>query len=158
MRLAERAAEHREVLAEHEHQPAVHGPPAGHHAVARDLLLGHPEIRGAVLHEHVPFLERAGIEQQVDTLAGGQLALLVLGLDPLRTTAQSGAVAHVLEPLDDVLHVGPPGKTARPGYHPARKSSTNFAASANSRRRPRRRCSARSEEHTSELQSLMRIS
>src|SRR3546814_16664167 len=98
MRLAERAAEHREVLAEHEHQPAVHGPPAGHHAVARDLLLGHPAIRGAVLHEHVPFLERLGITPQSDTHPGGPLALLVLGLLLLRTPAHSVLVAHALAP------------------------------------------------------------
>ena len=76
-----RAAEHGEILAEHEHQPAVDRAPAGHHAVAGDLLLGHAEIARAVLDEHVPFLERALVEQHLEALARGELALAVLRLD-----------------------------------------------------------------------------
>ena len=83
MGLAQRAAEDGEVLAEDEDQPAVDRAMAGHHPVARDLLLGHAEIRAAMLDEHVPFLEGAGIQQQLDALAGGQPALGMLGLDTL---------------------------------------------------------------------------
>jgi hypothetical protein len=74
----QRAAEHGEVLAEHEDQAAVDHAVAGHHAVARDLVVGHAEVHAAVLDEHVPFLERAFVEQQLEPLAGRQLALLVL--------------------------------------------------------------------------------
>jgi len=41
-----------------------------------------------MLDEHVELLERAFVEQQVDALAGGELALGVLGLDPLLAAAQ----------------------------------------------------------------------
>ena len=86
----ERAAEHGEILAEHEDQPAVDRAVAGDDAVARDLLLVHAEIVAAVLDEHVPFLEGAGVEQQLDPLARGQLALGVLGLDAPRAAAGAG--------------------------------------------------------------------
>ena len=42
--LAERAAEDREVLAEHADRPAVDGAVAGHHAVAVGPVRGHPEV------------------------------------------------------------------------------------------------------------------
>ena len=102
--LGERAAEHREVLAEHEHQPAVDGPVAGDHAVAGHAPIGHAEVDAAVLDEHVPLLERAGIEQHLDPLARGQAALRVLRLDAGRSAALPGRVAFRLEGADDLLH------------------------------------------------------
>jgi len=57
-----------------------------------------------VLDEHVELLERALVEQQVDPLARGQLALGVLAGDPLLAAAQPGARAPLLELLEDVLH------------------------------------------------------
>ena len=77
----QRAAEHREVLGEQIDRAAVDRAPAGDDAVAGDLLLLHAEIGGAVLDEHVELLERALVEQQLDALARGQLAALVLRLD-----------------------------------------------------------------------------
>ena len=74
MRLRERAAKHREVLAEDKNQPAVDRAVAGDDAVARDLLLADAEIMAAVLDKHVPLLERAGIEQDIEPLARGELA------------------------------------------------------------------------------------
>src|SRR3546814_7125102 len=120
MGLREGAAEDREVLAEHEDQAAVDGAVAGHHAVAGDLLLLHAEVEAAVLDIHVPLLEGALVEQDLQALARGQLALGVLRLDALLAAADRRLRAHRLEPLKYVLH--------------------------------------RSEEHTSELQSLMRTS
>ncbi len=76
--LAQGAAEHGEVLGEKEHRPAVDRAPARHHAVAGDLGLLHAEIGAAVLDEHVEFFERVVIEQQLDALARGELALGVL--------------------------------------------------------------------------------
>src|SRR2546422_6065054 len=58
VRLGERAAEHREVLREHVHQPAVDPTGARHHAVAQVLLVREPEVRGAVRHEPVQLHER----------------------------------------------------------------------------------------------------
>ncbi|HXE39641.1 MAG TPA: hypothetical protein VN639_14310, partial [Azonexus sp.] len=75
--LRERAAEDREVLREHEHDPAVDAPRAGHDAVAQHLLLGHAEVQAAVLDELVELFEAALVEQQLDALAGRELALLV---------------------------------------------------------------------------------
>ena len=106
VRLGERAAEHREVLAEHEHEPAVDGAVSGDHAVAGHPPFRHAEVDAAVLDEHVPFLERAGVEQHLDPLARGQAALRVLRRDTGRSPALPGRVALRLEGLDDVRHAG----------------------------------------------------
>ena len=63
VRFRERSAEDREVLAKHKHHAAVHRAVARDDAVARNALLAHSEVGAAVLDEHVPFFERAGIEQ-----------------------------------------------------------------------------------------------
>ena len=115
VRLGERAAEHREVLTEHEHEPAVDGAVAGDHAVTGHAPLGHAEVDAAVLDEHVPFLERAGIEQHLDPLARSQPPLRVLRLDARRPPALPGRVALRLEGEDDLLHAGASfdGRTGR---------------------------------------------
>ena len=82
--LAERAAEDREVLAEHAHRPAVDGAVAGDDAVAVRPVLLHAEVVRAVPGQRVGLDERARVEQRVDPLAGGHLALGVLALDRLR--------------------------------------------------------------------------
>ena len=86
----QRAAEHREILAEDEDQPAVDRAIAGDDAVARHLLLVDAEIVAAVLDEHVPFLEGTGVEQHFEPLARGQLALGVLRLDAALAAAGAG--------------------------------------------------------------------
>ena len=79
--LGQRAADHGEVLREGERNAA------GDLAVARDdgiaeiLAVGHAELGGAMLDEGVEFLEGALVEEEVDALAGGELALGVLGVD-----------------------------------------------------------------------------
>ena len=100
----QRAAEHGEVLGEHEHGAAVDRAPAGDDAVAGDLLLLHAEVDGAVLDEHVELLERALVEQELDALAGGELAALVLRLDARRAAAQPGLLAALFQLVEDVLH------------------------------------------------------
>ena len=100
-------AEHGEILGEQEHGAAVDGAPAGHHAVAGDLLLLHAEVAGAVLDEHVELLERALVEQELDALARGQLAALVLRLDARRAAAGAGLGAALFQLVEDVLHAGP---------------------------------------------------
>ena len=79
--LAERAAEDGEVLAEDEHLAAVDRAPAGDDAVGERSGVLDAEAVGAVAGEHVELDERAGVEQEVDALAGGELAPLVLALD-----------------------------------------------------------------------------
>ena len=66
-------------------------------AVARHDLIGHAEVAAAVGDELVDFLERAGIEQQVDALARGQLARLALAAQPFFTAAQLGAPIEILK-------------------------------------------------------------
>ena len=100
--LAERAAEDGEVLAEDEHRPAVDRPVAGDHGVAVGPLLVHVELVRAVADEGVELLERARVEQLLDPLARGQLALRVLLLDRLlggrvdRLLAQLAQVGELL--------------------------------------------------------------
>src|SRR5690606_21525450 len=104
MRLGQAAAEDREVLAEDEDEPAVDRAVSGDDAVAGHLLIRHAEIRRAVLDEHVPLLEAVGIEQDVDTLARGQLAAFVLRVDPALSATEPCALAHLLEPEQHFLH------------------------------------------------------
>ena len=84
------AAKHGEVLGEDEHHAAVDGAVAGDDTVTGHLLLGHAEVVAAVLLEHVPLFESTGVEQQLDALAGCQLALLVLCVDAPLTAAKPG--------------------------------------------------------------------
>src|SRR5690606_24937157 len=103
----ERTAEHREILAEDEDRSAIDGTVAGHHAVARRLLLGHAEISAVMLHEHVPLLEGAGIEQQFQPFTRRQLALGMLRLDTFGPAALAGLGALFFQLADNVLHETP---------------------------------------------------
>ena len=105
MGFGQRAAEHGEILGEHKGLAAVDGAPAGDDAVARHLGLFHAEIGRAVLDEHVEFLERALVEQQLDALPRGQLAAGVLRLDALLAAAELGAGAPLFKGVQDVFHV-----------------------------------------------------
>ena len=62
-----------------------------------------------MLDEHVEFLEQIVIEQDVDALARGELALGVLGRDALLAAAEPGAFAAGVETTEDVLHWRGPG-------------------------------------------------
>ncbi len=105
MGLGQRATEHGKVLGEDEGLAAVHGAPAGDDAVARNLGLVHAKFHGAVFDEHVEFLEGPLVEQKLDALAGGQLALAVLRLDARLAAAQFGACTTRFEGVQDVFHV-----------------------------------------------------
>ena len=75
--------------------------------------LVHAEIGGAMLDEHVELLEGALVHQQLDALARGQLAALVLRLDARLAAAEPGAGARRFELFHDVFHdVAPPGCSA----------------------------------------------
>jgi hypothetical protein len=56
------------------------------HAVSQDLLVLHVEIDGAVGDEAARFDEASRIDEEIDALAGGQLAGLVLLFDARNTT------------------------------------------------------------------------
>ena len=104
MGLRQRAAEDGEILGEDEDQAAVDRAPAGDHAVAGELLLGHAEIDRAVLDEDAVFLERALVEQRLDAFAGGELAALVLGRDALLAAAEMGLGPAPGQFVDDLIH------------------------------------------------------
>ena len=63
-----------------------------------------PNSARAVLDEHVELLERALVDQQLDALAGGQLAALVLRVDARLAAAEAGLGAALLELVEDVFH------------------------------------------------------
>ena len=75
---------------------------AGDDAVAGDHLLLHPEVAAAVGDQLVDLLERAGIEQQLDPLARGQLAGVVLLRQPFHAAAFFGAAFEITKSFDGV--------------------------------------------------------
>src|SRR5437879_11337067 len=93
MRLAERSAEDGEVLREDIHQPAVDVAVAGDHAIAEDLLLA----QAAAGDEHASFLEGARVEEEIDPLTSGQLALFVLFVDAFGSATEQGLAPEVFE-------------------------------------------------------------
>ena len=80
----ERSAEDGEILREDVGQAAVDAAIAADHAVAGDDLLVHAEIPAAVRDQLVELFEGAFVEQQLDALARGELAFLMLPLAALR--------------------------------------------------------------------------
>ena len=104
VRLRQRAAEHREVLGEHVDDAAVDGAPAGDHAVAGDLGLLHAEVVAAVLDVHVELLEGVLVHQQLDALARGELAALVLGVDARLPAAEPRLRPPPLQLVQHFLH------------------------------------------------------
>jgi len=97
VRGTERAAEHGEVLREDGDLPTVDLAPAGDDAVAEDLLLLHLEVGAAMLHEPIDLDERARIAKQLDALARGELAALVLLVDALLPATEHSALVHGVE-------------------------------------------------------------
>ena len=70
-------------------------------------MILHAEIGAAVGDEHVEFLERAFVEQQIDTLPCGELAATVLRIDPCLTAAQTRIFAAPLQLFENVFHDAP---------------------------------------------------
>ena len=93
----QRSAEDREILREGKHLASVHEAMTGDDAVAGNQLLVHPEIAAAVGDELVDFFERAGVEQELDALARGELAGGVLLVKTRLAAAQLGAAFEVRE-------------------------------------------------------------
>ena len=76
---------------------------AGDDAVAEDVLLVEPELGRPMGDERVELDERAGIEQEVESLARGQLAPGVLSFDPDGSPAEQRLGAHPLEPAQSLF-------------------------------------------------------
>ncbi len=103
-RLAQRPAEDREVLREDGDRAAVDRAPAGHHRVAVRAPLLHLELIGPVADEGVELLERAVVEELLDSLPSGQLALGVLLGDRLLGGGMDRLLAELAE-LGELLLV-----------------------------------------------------
>jgi len=103
VRLREGTAEHREVLGEHVHVPAVDRAGARDDSVARNPGPIEAEVTRAVLDQAIELEERAGVEQQLDALARGQLSLGVLARHALGTAAFEAPAAERLEVLDPLF-------------------------------------------------------
>ena len=70
----------------------MHAAGAHHHPVAGDALGVHPEVMPLMHHQLVDLGERALVEEELETLAGGFLPGLVLALDALRSPAEVGGL------------------------------------------------------------------
>jgi len=86
---------------------------AGDDAVSEEALLVQPEVTAAMGHEGVELDEAVRVQQQLQPLARGQLALGVLLVDAFLSTAEARRRTHLVEALDLRLvltHSGlPPG-------------------------------------------------
>ena len=99
----EGAAEDGEVLGVDEDETAVDGTVAGDDTVARVVLLLHTEVGATVGLELVVLAEGALIEEELETLTGGELAAGVLGVDSLLTTTEESLLAGLGESLSERL-------------------------------------------------------
>ena len=81
-------------------QPAVDRPVAGDDAVAEDDLRRRVRSPRTDEYERVELDERVGVEQQVESLARGQLAAGVLLVDPDFAATEQGLGAHRFKPRD----------------------------------------------------------
>ena len=117
------------------HAAALDRAVAGDHRVAPGPVLLHVELVGAVAHERVELLEGAGVEQLLDALAGGVLALRVLLLDGLLGGGVDRGVAQLLE-LGELLLVGLGRLLARhgPGVNTTEPGGRSTAAATRARR------------------------
>ena len=97
-----RAAEDGEVLAEDEDRPTVHRAVTGDDAVAEERLVAPVAGRD----EGIELDERSRVEEQVDALAGGQLAGRMLLVDAVGTTPEPRCRSHLVEAAQPVCVVG----------------------------------------------------
>jgi uncharacterized protein YqeY len=94
--LAHGATEHGEVLREAIHEAAVDLTPARDDAIAGDALVGHTEVIAAMRDVRADLDERAGVVEQLQSLARGQAPLGVDLRDALRAASGQGLVAAAL--------------------------------------------------------------
>jgi hypothetical protein len=78
-----------------------------HHAIAWNHELIHPEVLAAVRDQLVDFFERARIEQVSHALARGQLALVMLLLEPLLPATELGESLTLAKPFNRI-HISRP--------------------------------------------------
>ena len=76
---------------------------SGDHAVAEEVLLVEPELRRPMGDECVELDKRTRVEEQVESLARGQLSPGMLPLDPDGAAAKQRLLAHLPQPIDACL-------------------------------------------------------
>ena len=111
MRLAQGAAENREVLGEDVHQAAIDPAVAGYDPVPGHDLAIEAEIGGAVGDEAVELDEAPLVEEKIEPLAGRELAFLVLLRHPGGSSALLGLGLPMVELIEKLTRVGHGGKT-----------------------------------------------
>src|ERR1035437_868234 len=104
VRLAQRAAEHREVLREDVHETAVDTTEAGDHAVAVGPFVLEAEVRRTVRDEAVELREAAFVQEPVEPFARRELSFGVLGRHTFGAAAKFGFGASLLEEIELVSH------------------------------------------------------
>ena len=103
VRLAQRAAEHGEVLRESVCRASVDSSIAGQNAVAGHALLREPEFLGAVDHQFVGLFERPFVKEQLQPLARGNFALGGLPGAPLLAAAELGLGVSAAQLVESLL-------------------------------------------------------
>ena len=93
--LGEGAAHHREVLGEDRHPAPVDLTQAGDDPIARIPLLAHAEVGDIVGGESAELLKGLFVQEMGQPLARGELAPIVLLLDPLRASAPQRLLAKL---------------------------------------------------------------
>src|SRR5262249_28263262 len=91
--LGRRTAHDGEVLGKDVNHAAIDRAPTRDDAVARDLVLVHPEIRVSVLDKHVELFERTLVEQDLDAFARRELSTRMLSRNTGLATAKTCALA-----------------------------------------------------------------
>ena len=79
---------------------------SGDNAIAEEVLAVEAEFRRAMGHERIELHEGAGVQQQLETLAGRQLAPRMLTLHAHGSPTQQGLGAHALETCDPIRVLG----------------------------------------------------
>ena len=97
---------HSEVLRRNVSRAAEDGTRTSHHTVSGRIGLIHAEVCGAVGGKHASLLERTFIHQGVDTLAGGELAALMLFVNLVLAATDGNASLLLVEPFKALLHCG----------------------------------------------------
>src|SRR5207253_11365242 len=97
VRLRHRPSESREILPENNTQPPCNPSIARDEPIAVILLLLHAKSVRTMRHQRVSLLERALIEQKLDTLTGVHLAFFMLPLAPQRAAAFFGETVAFLQ-------------------------------------------------------------
>jgi len=97
MHQAERPPRNSKILGKNRDRIAVNGSGAYHHTVAGKDLFIHSEITGIMLHEHVIFIEAAGIKDGHNALTGSVFSHGLLLHDGLLTPAKKHLFALLPE-------------------------------------------------------------